>query len=178
MVIHCIWVVGQHKGHGYGSKLLEQCLNDARDMNGVAVVTTAKTWLPHSGLFMKHGFQKVDEMPPHLELYAKRFKDNAPMPRFNPVQKERLKECGTGLTVFKADQCPYTNASVRAIEEAAKQAHIPARVVRVKNCREAQDSVHPYGTFCVLLDGELLAYHPIGKKDLLESLKKTQQPCR
>lgn len=174
MVIHCIWVVGQHKGHGYGSKLLRQCLDDAESMNGVAVVTTAKTWLPHAELFLKHGFQKVDTMPPYLELYAKRFKDDAPLPKFNPIPKERLRACGTGLTVFKADQCPYTNTSVRAVEEVAEQVRIPIRVVRVENCRQAQNGVHPHGTFCVLLDGKVLAYRPIGKKDLLEELRKTK----
>lgn len=55
MVIHCFWVVGQHRGHGYGSRLLEQCLNDARRMNGVAVMT-GRTWLPGAKLFAKHGF--------------------------------------------------------------------------------------------------------------------------
>jgi hypothetical protein len=96
------------------------------------------------------------------------------MPKFIPIPEERLRVCGNGLTVFKADQCPYTNASVRAVEEVTKQAHIPARVVCVENCRQAQNGVHPHGTFCVLLDGEVLAYRPIGKKDLLEGLRKTR----
>ena len=42
MVIHCIWVVGKNKRQGLGSKLLKECLEDAKGMNGVAVVTSRK----------------------------------------------------------------------------------------------------------------------------------------
>ena len=56
MFIHCIWVVGKYKGFGLGSKLLEECLKDAKEMNGVAVMTAGTTWLPKSKLFINHGF--------------------------------------------------------------------------------------------------------------------------
>jgi N-acetylglutamate synthase-like GNAT family acetyltransferase len=172
MVIHCIWVIGRNRGKGYGTKLLELCLNDAKGMNGVAVVTTESTWLPRKDLFIKNGFEKVDAMPPYLELYAKRFSNNAPLPKFNPIPKERLKKYGSGITVFKADQCPYTSAAVRVALAVAEEAGLPARVVHVESCREAQNGVHPYGTYCVLLNGKVLTYRPIGKKGLLEDLQK------
>jgi len=172
MVIHCIWVVGKNKGKGYGTKLLEQCLNDAKGMNGVAVVTTESTWLPRKGLFIKNGFEKVDTMPPYLELYAKRFSNNAPPPKFSSIPKERLKKYGSGITVLKSDQCPYTNAAVRVAVEFAKEANLPARIMHVESCKEAQNGVHPYGTYCVLLNGKVLTYRPIGKKGLLDELQK------
>jgi len=172
MVIHCIWVIGQNKGRGYGTKLLEQCLNDAKGMNGVAVVTSDTTWLPRKELFVKHGFEKVDAAPPHLELYAKRFSNSAPFPKFNPIPKERLEEYASGFTIFKSDQCPYTTDSVKDVTEFAKQRNIPLRIKRIESCREAQDSVHPYGTYCVILNGKVLTYRPIGEKGLRESLPK------
>jgi len=55
MVIHCIWVVEKNKKHGYGSSLLKECLKYAKGMNGVAVVTSRKTWLPKESLFIKRG---------------------------------------------------------------------------------------------------------------------------
>jgi len=173
-VIHCIWVVGKNKNHGYGTKLLEQCLNDAKRMNGVAVVTSESTWLPGKKIFIKHGFEKVDTIPPDFELYSKRFSKSASLPRFNPIPKEKLEKYAFGMTIFKSDQCPYISASVKAIAEVAKQVDLQLRIEQIKSCKEAQHSVHPYGTFCILLNGKVLTYHPIGKKTLLDFLPKTR----
>lgn len=172
MVIHCIWVIGQNKGHGYGTKLLEQCLSDAKGMNGVAVVTSDAGWLPRRDLFVKHEFEKVDASPFHLELYAKRLSSNVAFPKFNPITKGRPEEYSSGITIFKTDQCPYTTDSVKDITEFAKHRNLPLQVRRVENCREAQNGVHPYGTYCVLVNGKVLTYRPIGKRKLLEYLPK------
>ena len=173
MVIHCIWVVGKNKGRGYGSKLLQQCLNDAKGMNGVAVMTSDKTWLPKKDLFVKNGFEKVDSMPPYFELYTKRFSEKAPLPKFNPIPKSRLEKYASGITIFKSNQCPYLNASANVVAEIAKQAGIPWRIEHIKTCKEAQNSVYPYGTFCILLNGKVLTYRPIGKKSFLDCLSET-----
>jgi GNAT superfamily N-acetyltransferase len=174
MVIHCIWVVGRNRKHGYGSKLLELCLDDAKGMNGVAVVT-GRTWLPGKDLFIKHGFERADTAPPDFELFVKRFKKNAPLPKFNAISKERLRECGVGVAVFKSDQCPYTCGSVDSIAEASEKAGFPLRVVRIENCREAQSCVHPYGTFCVVVNGKALDYRPVGGKTVLEWLAEEEK---
>jgi GNAT superfamily N-acetyltransferase len=105
MVIHCIWVVGKNKGHGYGTKLLQECLKDARGMNGVVVMTSEKTWLPQKDLFVKNGFKKVDSMSPYFELYAKRLSEDVPTPKFNPIPRRRLEEYLNGVTIFKSNQC-------------------------------------------------------------------------
>ncbi|MFX0093565.1 MAG: GNAT family N-acetyltransferase, partial [Candidatus Hodarchaeota archaeon] len=64
LVIHCIWVIGKTRGYGFGSILLEECLKDAKNTYGVAVVTAKTHWLPKERLFSKNGFEKVDEYPP------------------------------------------------------------------------------------------------------------------
>lgn len=173
MVIHCIWVVGKHKRHGYGSRLLRQCLNDAKGMNGVAVVT-GRTWVPGAKLFAKHEFEKVDSAPPDFELLAKRFSDKAPLPKFKMISKGRLKKCGPGITVFKANQCPYVDDGVKEMIEVAKRINLPIRIKDIKTCKEAQKNVHPYGTFCVLLDGKIMTYRPIGARGLRNYLSKKE----
>lgn len=173
MVIHCIWLVGKNKGHGYGTKLLQECLDDAKGMNGVAVMTSEKTWLPKKDLFVKNGFEKADSMPPYFELYVKQFSEKASLPKFNPIPKSKLKKYASGITVFKSDQCPYTNGNANLVVEIAKQANVPVRIEHIESCKEAQNSIHPYGTFCVLLNGEVLTYRPnMGRKELLDCLSK------
>ena len=173
MVIHCVWIIGKNKGHGYGTKLLQQCLNDAKGMNGVAVMVSEKTWLPKKDLFIKNGFEKVDSMPPHFELYAKQFSEKAPLPRFNPIPKSRLDRYASGVTIFKSDQCPYADGYANVVTEIAKQGGIPCRIEHIENCKEAQNSIDPYGTFSVLLNGKALTYKHV-KKELLDLISKTK----
>jgi len=88
MVIHCLWVIGKHKKKGYCSKLLEHCINDAKNMNGVAVVTTERTHLVGSRLFQKKGFEKCDTFSHDFDLYVKRFSETAPPPKFTQSLQE------------------------------------------------------------------------------------------
>jgi GNAT superfamily N-acetyltransferase len=171
MVIHCIWVVGKNKGHGYGTKLLQECLKDAKGMNGVVVMTSEKTWLPKKDLFVRTGFEKVGSMLP-FELYAKRFSEKAPLPRFNSVPKSRLKQYESGITVFKSNQCPYTDSYTNLVAQIARQAGIPCQIEQIETCEEAQNNVDPYGTFCVMMNGKALTYRNV-KKELLDSISKT-----
>ncbi len=176
MVIHCMWIVGKNRGHGYGTKLLEECIKDAKNenMNGIAVVTSTKTWLPHAQLFIKHGFQKTDTYPPDFELYAKRFKENAPLPTFNKASNEAPSKYANGITILKSDQCPYNTSNAAAVTRICQEQKITVNTEKVSNCVQAQNNIHPYGTFCILLDGKVLSYHPIGKKELTENLTKVK----
>ena len=178
MVIHCIWVVGRNKGKGYGTRLLELCLNEARakGMRGVAVVTSNSGWLPQNKLFIRNGFEKSDTRPPDFELYVKRFSKSARLPKFFPVSQEKLKGYGKGLTVLDSYQCPYSSSLVSILRETAKGANVPMKVHHFSSSREARESgVHPYGTFCVLLNGKPVSYKP-GSLDsvtqVLANLKK------
>jgi GNAT superfamily N-acetyltransferase len=171
MVIHCIWVVGKHKKKGYGTKLLQECLKDAEGMHGVTVVASEKNWLPGRKIFLKNGFEKVDEMPSSFELYALRFSSEAPLPRFNQFPEERLEEYNSGISIFRSDQCPYLADAVKHVGNAAEQKGIPVKIVQIENCKQAQKGVHPYGTYCFLLDGEVVSYHYLLEKEVKEILE-------
>ena len=51
LFIHCFWIVGRNRDHGYGRMLLEACLEDAKGTNGVAVMVSKAHWLPTPKLF-------------------------------------------------------------------------------------------------------------------------------
>jgi GNAT superfamily N-acetyltransferase len=174
MVIHCIWVVGWTRGHGYGSELLEHCENDAKGMNGVAVVTSDQHWLPNKNLFRKHGYEEAGMAQPGFEILVKRFSRDSPLPKFNATPRQRLDKYRCGITVFKSDQCPYTADSLKEIKEVAAEHDLPLAVESIGNCNEAQNSVHPYGTYCVLINGKVVTYRPIGKKRMNELLTQAE----
>ncbi len=169
MFIHCIWVIGKNKGQGYGTKLLQQCLNDAKGMNGVVVMTSDKTWLPKKDLFVKNGFEKVDSASPAFELYVKQFSDSAARPKFSTIPVSRLQKYREGVTIFKSDQCPYADGYANLAKEIARQAGVPCRIEHIENFKQAQNGVDSYGTFSVALNGKVLGYRHV-KRALLNSI--------
>ena len=167
MVIHCLWVVGRAKEKGYGSLLLDECVEDARKqgMDGVVAVTSSGTWLVDKKLFLKHGFELVDQAPPSFDLLVKRFGE-APLPSFPQNWEERARRHGAGLIVFRSDQCPYIEDATKGALDLAGESGLEARMVEVKDCRQAQDtSPSPYGVFNIVYDGQLVTYTYIGSKE-------------
>jgi ribosomal protein S18 acetylase RimI-like enzyme len=170
LVIHCLWVIREHKGKGLGSGLLDSCLRDAKKSKcrGVAVVTSSDSLMAGSNLFLKAGFVSVDRIigsseasvAPY-ELLVKKLKRGAPDPRFI-VQRERLlKRYKNGLTILAADQCTYVIKSVERIAEAARTLGLEARVVRVGSAKASRELPTPYGVFSIIYDGKIIAHRPI-----------------
>jgi L-amino acid N-acyltransferase YncA len=126
MVIHCLWVVGRGKKKGYGSRLVNECIEDARRLqkNGVAMVTRKGGFLADKKLFLKHGFEVVDRAPPAFDLLVKRFGDG-PWPAFPPDWAERAEQYGPGLTVIRSGQCPYLDDAVNTVAETGGKMSMP-----------------------------------------------------
>lgn len=177
VVIHCLWVVGRGKGKGYGSRLLQECIQDAHEMgkHGVAMVTSSRTWLAGKKLVLKNGFEPVDQAPPVFELLVKKFDETA-LPTFPGDWETRLARYGPGPTIVRSNQCPYIESSVKAVLESAHEVGIEARIIELQGPRETQDNApSAYGVFNVVYNGKLLTYHPISGKDLLKLLDERTQ---
>jgi L-amino acid N-acyltransferase YncA len=172
MVIHCMWVVGSAKGKGYGRRLLEQVINEAQSkgMYGVAVVSSASTWLAKKGFFIQHGFEVVDHAPPSFELLVKHFGQGT-IPSFPTDWENRLKRIPQELVVYHSGQCPYHAMFVSSLVNAATQMGIPIQTVELKTSWEARSlSPSAYGVFGVVYNGQLLSYRPMGGKTLRQML--------
>lgn len=161
-VIHCLMVLGKHKGKGLGSLLLDSCLKDAKHSKcrGVAVVTSSDAFMAKSDLFIKAGFVSVDRIPPY-ELLVKKLKKTAPDPCFI-VERERLfKRYRKGLTILAADQCPYVTQSAERIAETSKTLGLEPKVVRLGSAKASRELPTPYGVFSIIYEGKLIAERPI-----------------
>ncbi len=177
LVIHCLWVVGQGKGKGHGTRLLQACLEDARAQgkHGVVMVASDRVWLAGKEIFLRNGFAQVDQAPPAFQLLAHRFGDpdspggtlRAPQPSFPTDWEVRQARFGAGLTVIRTPQCPYNeDAAAQAMQFAAERG-IPARAVELATAQEVQaQSPSPCGTFGIVRDGRLFSYHYLGRKEL------------
>jgi GNAT superfamily N-acetyltransferase len=166
MFIHCIFVGFKraYKGRGCGSLLMDECLRDAEkgNMYGIAVVTRKGSFMAGKEIFVKNGFEIVDQASPDFELLAKRFNKKVPPPKFKGDWAKRLSQYSKGLTIIRADQCPYTVKNVREIRETVEKVYnIKPNIIELKNCQEAQNSPCPFGTFCIVYNGKVVAESPI-----------------
>lgn len=176
MVIHCMMIISKkYRGKGYGALLLEESLKDAKkeNMHGVAVVTRKGTWMVGKELFLKNGFEVVEQAPPDFELLAKKIAKNAPLPKFKGNWEKRLSKYSKGLTIIRSDQCPYIAKSVKEISETAQMKYgIKAKMIELKNCKDAQNAPSAFAIFGIVYNGKLLADHPISNKRFLNIMNK------
>ncbi len=170
-------MVGQGKGKGHGTRLLQACLEDARSQgqHGVVMVASDRVWLAGKEIFLRNGFTQVDQAPPSLQLLVHHLGDpdvaqgtlRVPAPAFPTDWEARQARFGAGLTVIRTPQCPYNeDAAAQAMQFAAERG-IPARAVELATAQEVQaQSPSPYGTFGIVRDSRLFSYHYLGRKEL------------
>ncbi|MGB3093126.1 MAG: YoaP domain-containing protein, partial [Candidatus Zixiibacteriota bacterium] len=179
MFIHCLFIIPKkHKGKGHGSLMVEECVKDTKGqkMHGAAVVTRKGTWMAGKELFLKNGFEVVDTAPPDFELLVKKFKKSAPLPGFRGDRDKRLRKYDKGLTIIRSDQCPYVAKAVREISVTAQKTYgIKPRVIELRSSKEAQRAPSPFGVFNIILDGKLVADHPISNTRFVNIMNKEQE---
>ena len=177
MFIHCIFCGFKniYKNNGYGSLLLQECLKDAvkEGMRGAAIVTRKGPFMAGKELFLKNGFEVVDYAPPDFELCVKKFDGDAPSPKFKANLKDEAKKYGEGLKIIRAFQCPYTVKNINDMCRISEEEFgIKSEIIELKNCTEAQNSPCPFGIFCVLFNGKVVAHHPISGTRFANIIKK------
>ena len=137
---------------------------DARDDKkyGVAVVNRKSSFMAGKEFFLTKDFEVVDKAPSDFELLVKKFDNKAPTPKFRPGREKQVQKYKKGLTIVRADQCPYTVKNVNEISELAEKKYgIKPRIITLKNYMEAQNSPCAFGIFGIIYNGKLIAEHPI-----------------
>jgi len=165
MFIHCVWNQSRKwQGKGWGSAMIEACLNDARaaGMNGVAALARDGPFLAGRTLFLANGFTVADTAAPDYQLLVRKFKTDAAGPTFKRGFEQKVARFGRGLTIIRSDQCPYIAKSAAEIAETAQEEfHIRPSVIQLESWRDAQDAPTPYAVFAVIYKGTMLADHQI-----------------
>jgi GNAT superfamily N-acetyltransferase len=166
LVIHCLWVVG--KGKGYGSRLIQICVDEACGLGkrGVAMVASEGVWLAGKQIFLDNGFEQVDQSGPSFSLLVHRLEDG-PDPVFPKDWEARQAAYGDGLTVVRTPQCPYIEDACRYVLDFAQARGIPGKVVELSTAQEVQTRApSPYGVFSIVYNQRLLSYYYLLPKDL------------
>jgi len=172
LVIHCLWVVGKGKGKGYGSLLVQSCIEDARQQgkHGVVMVSSDGTWLAGKKIFLKNEFVQTDQAPPAFQLLVHRF-DDAPTPTFPQDWQNRQSGFGDGLTIIRTAQCPYIENTSNGFLGLATELDIPVKVVEFTSAAEVREySPSPYGVFNVVFQQQLLTYTWLDRETLIKRI--------
>lgn len=168
MFIQCLFVgfKSKYKHKGYAGLLIDECLRDAKTQkkSGVAVVTREGSFMVGSEIFLKKDFKVVDNSEPDFELLSLTFIKNSEVPKFKSDSSNNLKLYRNGLTILRADQCPYTVKNVNEIVEVSKEKfRIQPKVVNLTSYKEAQSNPCAFGSFSIIYNGEIISHHPISK---------------
>ena len=173
LFIHCLFVGfrKEFKGRGFASKLIDECIEDARQQNkkGVTVVTRKGSFMVRKDIFLKKGFQQVDSAHPDFELLVLKFDDLDKNPSFN-IREER--KYGPGVTVIRSAQCPYSVKNVDSILTTAKNLGLETRLIELEEMENEQSSPCAFGTFCILFNDQIISHHPISNKRFENIMKK------
>ncbi|MEJ8553919.1 GNAT family N-acetyltransferase [Tepidibacter sp. Z1-5] len=108
MVINCFWVSGKYKGHGYGKRLLEKCIEDSKEKgkDGIVILCSDKKrpYMADKKFFLKHGFKKADIAKPYFELLYLKLSNKDILPQFLETTKNGIGENNDGFKVYYSNQ--------------------------------------------------------------------------
>ncbi len=159
MVINCFWVSGKYKGQGNGKKLLQECINDAKSMDGIVAISSDKKrpFMTDPKFLKYHGFEIIDEAPPFFKLWGLKLNPKAEFPKI--MQSAKLGTCSdkNGISVYYSNSCPFTDHYINVVlSNYAKQKNTPLTIHHIKNKTEARKMPIPWVINSIFYNGELV----------------------
>lgn len=173
LYIYCLWVLGDQRGKGYGDRLMNYCIADAKAQGKSGVCMLAgekqKAWLSDRRFAEKFGFVPVDSADYGYELLALSFDGSTP--RFAPGAK-RGKIDSPELTVYYSDQCPYVPATVALVKKFCEENSVPYSLVHVDSLEKAKALPCVFNNYAVFYKGEFVTVNLTDAAALKKILKK------
>lgn len=172
MFIHCMYVYSKSdRNHGFGSQLIGASEKQAKaqNMDGVCVMTSRGSWLADKRIFEANGFVQVDQKD-RFELVSKKWNSNAADPKLLNWTKQQKKYMGWNLVY--ADQCPWHEKSVLAMQEVAKEYGVDIKITKINTAKEAKKAPSGFGVFNLLYNGTLIEDHYVSATRFTTILQK------
>ena len=171
--LYCLWVLGEYRGKGYATALMEHCIADAKakGKSGICMLGAKKqkAWLSDQNFAKKFGFRAVDETPSGYELLALSFDGTAP--RFSDGSRvcriERQE-----LVVYYDMQCPFVLPTVETLKDHCEKQGIPAEFVRVDTLEQAKALPCVFQNWAVFYGGEFRTVNLLAPAQLERLLKR------
>lgn len=160
MVINCFWVSGQFKGKGNGKKLLQQCIEDAKGMDGIVAISSDKKrpFMTDPKFLKYNGFEIIDEAPPFFKLWGLRTNEKAEHPKIMETAKSGTCPDTDGITAYYSNTCPFTDYYTnQLLRKYAKEKEVPLTVHHIKSKEDGHKMPIPWIINSVFYKGELVS---------------------
>lgn len=179
MFINCLWVAGKFKGQGVATKLLKECVDDAKkqEMDGVAVITSnkVKPFLTDKKFYLHNGFEVIDTAGSYFELLTLKFNKEGKDPKFTKSAKIGVCTNKNGFTYVFSNQCPFMEGVAEDMKRVAQKKDIKFKIEKITSAKEAQNTGSCFGTLGLYYNGKFVTHEIMpGKKfeKFIDELKK------
>lgn len=169
MHINCFWVSGQYKGQGHSTRLLEECIADAKAQGklGLTILSaTKKMPFLSDPKYLKHkGFQIADKAAPYYELWYLPFAPDAPVPAFRDNAKTG-RTAEQGLVLYYTNQCPHTEKYAPIFKELAEKRGNSFALHKLETLEQAQNAPCPFTSYSFYYNGEFVTNEILSEKKI------------
>ncbi len=172
MFIHCIAVYSKKdRSKGHAKLLIDEAIKQAKTqgLSGICTMTSNGSWLANKDVFVKNGFEQMEQKG-RFELLAKKWDKKSSDPKLIDWTKNQGKYQGWHL--IYADQCPWHEKSAFDLLNTAMDYGIDLKIKKIKSVQEAKQAPSGFGVFNLLHDGKLLEDHYISATRFRNILKK------
>ena len=158
--INCLWVSGSMKGHGYSNDLMDECIRDAKAQGrkGLCILSSEKRkkeFLADPKYLAYKGFFVTNTSETGITLMYVPLDPAEEPPKFKECARHPKVE-EDGFVLYYTDQCPYTCYWVPKVEDAAREHHIPLKVIHITDRESARNVPAPVTTYALFRDGTFL----------------------
>ena len=154
MFIHCLWTNGKkYQNQGLGHLLIAEAEKDAKDMSGVAVVTSNNSFMTTKEIFIKSGYEVIEESGKD-QLMVKQF-NKGPWPSINDWFAELKKY--KGLFFVYSKQCPWIARFIEEVKPILDDFKIEPKIIELMTPAQAQKAPSMYAVFTMIYNGKILA---------------------
>ena len=174
MVINCFWVAGQFKGKGFGKQLLQECLNDSENMDGIIAITGDKKrpFMSDPKFLKYHGFVIIDEAPPFFKLWGLKVNPQAVFPKIMKNAKSGISQDKEGITAYFSNSCPFTEYYTnQLLREYAEKKNVPLTIHHIKSQSDGHKMPIPWIINSVFYKGELVTLEMKAERYLDKAVK-------
>ena len=173
LYIYCLWVSGEFKGKGYGRRLMEYCLADARarGKSGVCMLGAEKqkAWLSDQAFAEKYGFETVDTTPGGYRLLARSFDGTKPRFAENAKKQEIERQ---ELTIYFSPQCPYIHQSVELACKTCGDLGAAYTLIPVDTLEKAKNLPCVFNNWAIFYQGKFMTVNLLDAAALKRLLKQ------
>lgn len=166
-MINCFWAAGSFKGKGHGKELLNQCINDSKNKNGVTALVSDKKrpFLNDKKFFLNNGFEICDYASPYFELAVLKNNAGAPSPEFLSNAKAGKYNAGKGFEVFYSDKCPFTKYYIETeLQNFCKEKDVLLKLNKIESLEQAKSNPSPFTIFSLFCDGNFITHEILTTK--------------